>query len=37
MELSFFLLQLTAAVMLLLYSTRMVRTGIERQASPDVR
>ena len=37
MELSFFLLQLTAAVMLLLYSTRMVRTGIERAMGVNLR
>ena len=37
MELSLFLLQLTAAVMLLLYSTRMVRTGIERAMGVNLR
>ena len=37
MELWLFLLQLTAAVMLLLYSTRMVRTGIERAMGVNLR
>lgn len=37
MQLSLFLLQLTAAVMLLLYSTRMVRTGIERAMGVNLR
>jgi phosphate:Na+ symporter len=37
MELSGFLVQLAGAIMLLLYSTRMVRTGIERAAGPMLR
>ncbi len=37
MHLSAIVLQLAAAVMLLLYSTRMVRTGFERAAGPSLR
>lgn len=37
MQILTFLLQLCAAVMLLLYSTRMVRTGVERAAGPSLR
>lgn len=37
MHLSGFLVQLAGAIMLLLYSTRMVRTGIERAAGPMLR
>ena len=37
MQILTFLLQLCAAVMLLLYSTRMVRTGVERAAGPALR
>ena len=37
MQILSFLLQLCAAVMLLLYSTRMVRTGVERAAGPSLR
>ncbi len=37
MQLYVFMLQLTAAVMLLLYSTRMVRTGVERALGSSLR
>ncbi len=37
MQLSVFLLNLTAAVVLLLYSTRMVRTGVERAFGAELR
>ncbi|MEM7067407.1 MAG: Na/Pi symporter, partial [Pseudomonadota bacterium] len=37
MQVISFLLQLTGAVLLLLYSTRMVRTGVERLAGPSLR
>ncbi|NKB54280.1 MAG: Na/Pi cotransporter family protein [Rhizobiaceae bacterium] len=37
MQILMFLLQLCAAVMLLLYSTRMVRTGVERAAGSSLR
>lgn len=37
MQILTFLLQLTGAVLLLLYSTRMVRTGVERLAGPSLR
>ncbi|MEH6724760.1 MAG: Na/Pi cotransporter family protein [Hyphomicrobiales bacterium] len=37
MQVSGFLVQLAGAIMLLLYSTRMVRTGIERAAGPMLR
>ena len=37
MQILSFLLQLTGAVLLLLYSTRMVRTGVERLAGPSLR
>lgn len=37
MQLHLFLLQLAGAVMLLLYSTRMVRTGVERAAGSSLR
>lgn len=37
MQLSAFLLNLTAAVVLLLYSTRMVRTGVERAFGAELR
>lgn len=37
MQFSAILIQLAAAVMLLLYSTRMVRTGFERAAGPTLR
>lgn len=37
MQLYIFVLQLTAAVMLLLYSTRMVRTGVERAMGSSLR
>ena len=37
MQILTFLLQLCAALMLLLYSTRMVRTGVERAAGPSLR
>ena len=37
MQLSVFLLNLTAAIVLLLYSTRMVRTGVERAFGAELR
>ncbi|MCB1385615.1 MAG: Na/Pi cotransporter family protein [Nitratireductor sp.] len=37
MQVLIFLLQLSGAVLLLLYSTRMVRTGVERLAGPSLR
>ena len=37
MQILAFLIQLSAAVILLLYSTRMVRTGVERAAGPSLR
>lgn len=37
MDLSFFLLNLAGAVLLLLYSTRMVRTGVERALGSNLR
>ena len=37
MQLSVFLLNLTAAIVLLLYSTRMVRTGVERAFGSELR
>lgn len=37
MQILAFLLQLTSAIILLLYSTRMVRTGVERAAGPSLR
>ena len=37
MQVIIILMQLAGAVMLLLYSTRMVRTGIERAAGPALR
>ena len=37
MQLSVFLLNLTAAIVLLLYSTRMVRTGVERAFGTELR
>lgn len=37
MQILAFLLQLASAIILLLYSTRMVRTGVERAAGPSLR
>ncbi len=37
MQILAFLLQLISAIILLLYSTRMVRTGVERAAGPSIR